>query len=71
MQEGNISRRNFLKGSAVGAGALAIGASGASLLTAPRKAHAATRLGILTVDNQISLDDVRRNCWKWYFTGGG
>ncbi|RPI53915.1 MAG: twin-arginine translocation signal domain-containing protein, partial [Deltaproteobacteria bacterium] len=42
MQE-SISRRNFLKGTAIGAGALAVGAGGASLLTAAGKAYAAKK----------------------------
>jgi nitrous oxide reductase len=70
MQEGNISRRNFLKGTAVGAGALALGVGGASVLTSPRMAHAADRLGYLPIV-QINPDDVIKNVWKWYFTGGG
>jgi secreted PhoX family phosphatase len=67
MQEGNISRRNFLKGTAVGAGALAVGASGVSLLTAPRKAHALGYLPTTTLD----VDLVRKLAWKHYFTGAG
>ena len=67
---GSISRRNFLKGTAVGAGALAIGASGASILATPRKAHAATRLGYLPTTS-IDRADVIRNVWKWYCVGGG
>lgn len=67
MQE-SISRRNFLKGTAVGAGALAIGASGASLLTGPRKAHAA--LGYLPAV-ALDVDEVRKLAWKHYFLSGG
>ena len=68
MQEGGISRRNFLKGTAVGAGAMAIGASGASLLTAPRKAHAdGTYLPYAALD----VDLVRKLAWKHYFGSGG
>lgn len=70
MQGESISRRNFLKGSAVGAGALALGVGGASVLTSPRMAHAVDRLRYLpTVE--IDPDTVRKNVWKWYFTGGG
>jgi len=66
-----ISRRNFLKGGAgvVGAGALAAGFGAGSLLQ-PRQAHAADRLRYLPITT-IDPDAVRKNVWKWYFTGGG
>jgi nitrous oxide reductase len=67
MQDGSISRRNFLKGTAVGAGALAVGVGGASLLTAPRKAHAAGYLPYAAID----VEEVRKLAWKHYFESGG
>ncbi|RPI50046.1 MAG: twin-arginine translocation signal domain-containing protein [Deltaproteobacteria bacterium] len=70
MKEGTISRRNFLKGTAIGAGALAVGVGGASVLTGPRMAHAADRLGYLPITT-IDPDAVIKNVWKWYNTGGG
>jgi anaerobic selenocysteine-containing dehydrogenase len=65
---GSISRRNFLKGAATGAGALAIGAGGASVLTSPRKAHAA--LGYLPCTT-LDVEEVRKLAWKHYFLNGG
>jgi len=69
MQEGgSISRRNFLKGTAVGAGALAVGVGGASLISSPSKAHAA--LGYLPLA-PIDVETVRKLAWNHYFASGG
>lgn len=68
MQEGSISRRNFLKGTAVGAGALAVGVGGASLLSAPRKVHA--DIGYMPYTG-LDVDMVRKLAWKHYFGSGG
>ena len=68
MEEGSISRRNFLKGTAVGAGALAVGVGGASLISSPSKAHAA--LGYLPYTT-LDVATVRKAAWKHYFASGG
>jgi len=69
MSEGSIiSRRNFLKGTAVGAGALAVGVGAGSLISNPSKAHAT--LGYLPAAT-LDLNVVRELAWKHYFTGAG
>jgi anaerobic selenocysteine-containing dehydrogenase len=65
MQE-SISRRNFLKGTAAGAGALAVGIGAGSLISSPGKAHAALTLPSAELD----VEEVRRLAWKWYHTSG-
>jgi hypothetical protein len=66
-KETDVSRRNFLKGTVMGAGALTAG-FGAGLITRPRIAHAA--LGYLPYTS-LDLDEVRMNAWKHYHNSGG
>ena len=67
----NLSRRNFLKGGILGAGALTAG-FGAGLLT-PSPAHAA--LGYLSYHDAgspvLDPDDVRKRAYYHYFASGG
>lgn len=83
-EDANLSRRNFLKGTVMGAGALTAGVAGGLVLPAP--AHAAPislplpyckdHLGNPTntpaSDNQPVLDpdDVRVMGWYYYTVGG-
>jgi hypothetical protein len=81
----NLSRRNFLKGTVMGAGALTAGVAGG--LTLPGTAHAATPpvlplpyckdsggnpTSTPASDNQTVLDpdDVRVMGWYFYTVGG-
>jgi len=82
----DIGRRNFLKGSIAGAGALTAGFGGGLLL--PETAHAATAPTLPlpycrtsggtptttpAADNITVLDpdEVRVRAWYWYSTGYG
>ena len=70
-EETRVSRRNFLKGSILGAGALTTG-FGAGLVT-PGKAHAA--LGYLSFQDAgtpvIDPDYVRKRAYEHYYGSGG
>ena len=70
----NLSRRNFLKGTVMGAGALAAGVGASSLIT-PSIAHAAAPSLPLPSDDGagnpiLDVDLVRKLAWKHYFNGG-
>jgi hypothetical protein len=66
-KETDVSRRSFLKGTVMGAGALTAG-FGAGLLT-PGTAHAAPTLPLPYY--YVDPDDVRKRAYDKYFAGGG
>lgn len=71
MQERAISRRNFLKGTAIGAGALAVSVGAGSLISSPGKAHAALPGYFPVPDEELDQNIVRRLAWHHYFKSGG
>lgn len=68
-KETDLSRRSFLKGSIMGAGALTAG-FGAGLITSPGTAHAALP-GYLPMGVTLDVEEVRKLAWKHYFNSGG
>lgn len=71
MRNDDVNRRNFLKGSLIGAGALTVGVG--TGLFMPTTAHAA--LPYLKYHDAgatvLDPDEVRRNAWFHYHTNGG
>jgi hypothetical protein len=83
-KDANLSRRNFLKGTVMGAGALTAGFSGGLVLPSPARAEAISLplpycrdsagnpTNTPAPDNQPVLDpdDVRVMGWYYYTVGG-
>ena len=66
-KQANLSRRRFLKGSVIGAGALTAGL-GTGLILNPGTAHA--ELGYLPYCT-LNVEEVRYRAWRHYKLSGG
>ena len=66
-KKANLSRRRFLKGSIIGAGALTTG-FGTGLVLNPSKAYA--ELGYLPYC-KLNVEEVRYRAWRHYKLSGG
>lgn len=68
-KETELSRRNFLKGSVLGAGALTVGVGSGLLM--PGTARAAVPPTLPLPYYYVDPDDVRKRAYDSYFSGGG